>query len=335
MIEAAKTLRLVDSIPTLRRNATRSKQYVRESRSFLRREVDYRGVPLDVVALGSIGRQEASASSDFDYLIIAYGLPENVTASRDLFAAVIELRENKLHLGKQGPTNLFGRLVSAPDLIEFIGLEDDSNRSLTHRMLILEEGVSLYRPDLHKTLIRKIIERYLADYSSPKPGVPRFLLNDILRYWRTIAVDYQAKRWEDSEGWGLRYLKLRISRKLAFAGSLVPLLLCRQNREAKVQYFVDQFSMPALARIAQLHTVKAFHKPLKTIFTIAEEFALKLSEAEFRDEAKSVKEPGDKTHWPPNFIKFNDRANDLQKALEQIFFASNLFGKNSKKYLSF
>lgn len=93
--------------------------------------------------------------------------------------------------------------------------------------------------------------------------------------------------------------------------------------------------MPALARIAQLHTVKAFRKPLHTIFTIAEEFALKLSEADFRSEARSVKEPGDKTNWPPNFIRFNDRANDLQKALEHIFFDSNLFGKNSKKYLSF
>lgn len=148
MVRAAKTLKLSDSLPTLRRNATLSKGYVRDSRRFLRSEVGHQS-QFDVVALGSIGRQEASASSDFDYLIIAYGLPENVTASRDLFAAVVDLRDNKLHLDVQGRTNMFGRLVSAPDLIEFIGLEDDSNRSLTHRMLILEEGVSLYMPELH------------------------------------------------------------------------------------------------------------------------------------------------------------------------------------------
>ena len=98
-----------------------------------------------------------------------------------------------------------------------------------------------------KKTMRSILKRYLVDYHnfenvSPlhKRGVARFLLNDVVRYWRTVAVDYQAKRWDElsppagafqeDDGlgleppkWGLRYIKLRSSRKLAFVGSLVSL----------------------------------------------------------------------------------------------------------------
>jgi hypothetical protein len=229
---------------------------------------------------------------------------------------------------------MFGRVVSASDLTEFIGLEDDTNRSLTHRILILGESVSLYKPKLHQLLVRRIFERYLFDYKKPKDGVPRFLLNDVLRYWRTLAVDYQAKRWEEVEpDWGLRYLKLLIVRKLAFAGFLVPILLCEQ---ATVDYFVEQFRMPPLARIALLHKKGiSFHKPLRTILTIAEEFSKALANSAFRKEAKAIAAPDDKKKWPMRFKNMRNRAYDLQAALEEIFFESPLLSNNAKRYLSF
>jgi len=70
-------------------------------------------------------------------------------------------------------------------------------------------------------VLRVLLKRYLVDdfgYAMPPKAaarVPRFLLNDLVRYWRTMAVDFAAKRRErEGAGWGLRNFKLRMSRKL-------------------------------------------------------------------------------------------------------------------------
>ena len=95
-----------------------------------------------------------------------------------------------------------------------------------------------------------MLDRYLAEgRSDHRP--PRFFLNDIMRYWRTIAVDFAGKHREDERKWGLRNAKLRTSRKMLFAGGLVPILRCHALRGADVRPFLaEQLALPASDRLA-------------------------------------------------------------------------------------
>jgi hypothetical protein len=70
--------------------------------------------------------------------------------------------------------------------------------------------------------------------------VPRFLLNDIVRFWRTMAVDFASKQRDRAgEGWGLRNAKLRMSRKLIFASGLLVCFGCHLNSELQKQISSD------------------------------------------------------------------------------------------------
>lgn len=73
---------------------------------------------------------------------------------------------------RPGRRGLFGHIASAPGLTERIGLEQDTNVSTTRRLLVLEESVSVYRPDRRLELLRAILERYLFDPGRTGRGGP-------------------------------------------------------------------------------------------------------------------------------------------------------------------
>src|SRR6185503_5166789 len=116
----------------------------------------------------------------------------------------------------------------------------------TRRILLLLESISIpVANPVRDRVVRAVLDRYIHDDQAfhvgqeRRPVVPWFLLNDIVRYWRTMAVDLAMKRRERAgAGWAIRSLKLRTSRKLIFAAGLLACLLCRLRpteaiREAK------------------------------------------------------------------------------------------------------
>jgi hypothetical protein len=209
--------------------------------------------------------------------------------------------------------------------------------------LIIEESASLYQPDLHQTLLRSIIDRYLADYRGddyPAPDfeVPRFLLNDVARYWRTLTVDYQAKRWNElgrPGKWGMRYLKLLGPRKWTYAGTVASLLTCdsRLSSPEATDFFVRQFSMPPLARLGQLHdrVDGDAREALKRILAISNEFVGVFSSREARQVANKIRS---RAELSEAFGELEQSGQDLQSALEILFFDSFLEDK-ARRFLTF
>jgi hypothetical protein len=201
-----------------------------------------------VVLFGSWGRGEVTDQSDYDWAIVVDG------AERAEVAPAPERIEAALSVGdrRPGTEGIFGADVFCDHLVERIGLDADDNTNLSRRMLLLLESVGLVHPAVRDRCRDRVLRSYL-DESVEDFRPPRFFLNDLIRYWRTICVDYVGKerRGIDDHKWAIRDLKLRTSRKILFAGGLLPILLCHRLRAADMEgYLRETLERPSLDRIA-------------------------------------------------------------------------------------
>ncbi len=219
-------------------------QQARSNTRLLLERIAARNLPesqsTSLVAFGSAGRLEFTSDSDLDWSVLVDG-----PADPEHISLLARIREGLRDVAAvPGPT--FGGLVSGHELIHHIGGAHDTNLNLTIRMLLLLESRSLNNSVVYERVMRMILARYITFSASvawkqpPRRVIPRFLLNDVVRYWRTITVDYAAKRWEQSDfKWSLRNAKLRMSRKMLFLAGLILCLKFELEHAAERGDFVS------------------------------------------------------------------------------------------------
>lgn len=142
--------------------------------------------------------------------------------------------------------------------------------------------------DVYWSVRDRVLRQYLDESIKPfRP--PRFLLNDTVRYWRTICVDFAGKEREGPEKWGIRNAKLRTSRKILFAGGLLPLLDCsRFDREAMREFLEQQLGMPPTDRIANAFLEHRAVDAGARALGAYDEFLGRLNDESFRRELQEV-----------------------------------------------
>jgi hypothetical protein len=204
---------------------------------------------LCVVVGGSYGREEACPASDMDY----FTLLDGCTAAQigDEKATIQRIVAGRI-AKESGDSGIFGgeAVHEFARLVEHIGGSQDSTCALTRRMLLLLEGQCLYGAALFERLRQQLLGAYLARGNREK-AISRFLLNDVIRYYRTIAIDFQHKAGVDGKAWGLRSIKLKFSRKLLYFAGIAAIAETAQalDQPQRIARLLALLERPALQRI--------------------------------------------------------------------------------------
>ncbi|MCF5901474.1 MULTISPECIES: hypothetical protein [Aeromonas] len=268
---------------------------------------------LSVVTTGSFGRDEASEESDLDwYLVIGNDCGIDEEEIKTIKADLNEVIER--HIKKEpGSTGTFGEEVMENSLYQNYGGDKDTNQAFTRRMLYLLESRFLFNETLYKEIKNKIISLYIKP-DIPDANINRFMLNDIIRYYRTICTDYEYKVSEQGKAWGLRKIKLRFSRKLIyFSGIITVAETCNMTREEKIQKTLELLELPPLERIAKVVGPEHSHKFLESYSFFLEE----ISNPAIRDELDTIKNR-DERNKSSAYRRLKNESNYFSQEIEKI-----------------
>jgi hypothetical protein len=180
---------------------------------------------ITIYATGSLARLEANTHSDLDAFFYVLG-----TQKDDRLDTVEEVRAffNVIEASKTGGFPDFSNggeylhFQYLDDVVDNIGSrQDDYINGLTSRMLLILESCYLYNETNYRASKRKVVDRYFADFHDHRSDFrPIFILNDVLRFWRTLCLNYEhGREWRKDDGLDrarghLKNLKLRFSRLL-------------------------------------------------------------------------------------------------------------------------
>ena len=254
---------------------------------------------VDLVVFGSLARREWTSGSDIDWTMLIDG---QVATDHRSLAREIEDQLVEMNMKEPGSEGIFGSMAFSHDIVHHIGGQADSNKNTTQRILLLLES-DVIRPIARDPLgppgdgqgplervTRQILNRYLVSDSNfhenegEQSRIPRFLLNDIVRYWRTMCVDFAYKDWEQGgKKWALRNIKLRTSRKLLFFSGLLTVLSCWKNETLKRKNSKVETQFDYLLRMQTHLTSFARSTPLDIVVWSLSELGLQEETVAFLD----------------------------------------------------
>jgi len=178
---------------------------------------------ISIFVVGSLARNEVGNNSDLDIFIISKNKIPNLDQIY-IFSKLIKINK-KLNFPKFSNDGQFLTIHNLQDLKSKAGYpEDDSLNLFTTRMLMILESKVIYNEKLYREILSEIIEHYLRDRKGHDEFKPLFLLNDVLRFWRTLCLNYEALRHDDNRPWRKKNINLKYSRLLTVFSTVITII---------------------------------------------------------------------------------------------------------------
>lgn len=188
----------MSSVPeAILRARMRTEETVEKLRAALESRVDTNAIIGDhttLILTGSGGRGEMSVGSDLD----GYVVRVETTLDGEHDAALLSATTGALKglgLPKLDREGAFLKMRSADSLVDHLGSpHDDSTGALTTRMLFLLEGRPLLGEVAYEALEQRVQAAYRNAANVPAEEFqPYFLINDVVRYWRTVLLNHEDR----------------------------------------------------------------------------------------------------------------------------------------------
>jgi hypothetical protein len=276
------------AFPALSDNWNRSRERIDQIRSCLNGAGLPRAVRTLAVA-GSLGRMEYGESSDCDLLVVLTdAAKQNPAIANDAYACVWYALE-PLNLEPPKATGTFASPTSEQHLCDKrnVGAPDEDLRVLAKRLLLLLETQPVY-DDQYDALVAGVVQSYAEGYVDKDPRKEWvFLLNDLMRYFRSLCVNYQWDFRIEPTKWPLRNTKLRHSRLAMYGGLLMLLGQCSLEKSDKITWLRSRLKMTPLERIAWTYATNEDGR-IGELLGYYEYFLAQISRSEVRDALKAA-----------------------------------------------
>ena len=220
---------------------------------------------LAIFATGSYARGEASTFSDIDLFFVnrltTKSIPDINIRTLRLFAKIVEIAD-EMEFPKFSNDGEFLKIIESPQILEHLGNSaDDYMNHFTARLLMILESKPVFGLKSYNNILREVLGRYFEDYPDhPEDFRPTFLINDIIRFWKTLCLNYENKRNQPIEdeqkriAQKIKNLKLKFSRMLTCFGSVC--YIASENGTIGPEQLIKMTQLSPIERLR--HSVRTF-----------------------------------------------------------------------------